>query len=123
MYNGLLHLHNFLRWVILILLIINIIQHLGFSSQPVTSKTKKLGLSLLIAAHITLLLGLYQYFFGNYGFQYFEGSSIGDIMKTPALRFWAVEHISGMLIAIMLITIAYSTLKKNLPPIKKRKKV
>jgi uncharacterized membrane protein SirB2 len=29
-----------------------------------------------------------------------------EVMKNPSLRFWAVEHITGMIIAIVLITIA-----------------
>ena len=123
MYNGMLHLHNFLRWIILILLLVNVIYHLGSTARPFTLKDKKLALGLLIASHVTLLIGLYQYFFGNYGFKYFQDGNIGEVMKTPALRFWAIEHISGMLMAIILITIAYSTSKKNIATVSKRKKM
>jgi hypothetical protein len=37
-------------------------------------------------------------------------------MKDAATRFWAVEHISSMLIAIVLITIGHISLKKGGKP-------
>ncbi len=107
MYTGLLHLHNLLRWVIIVLLLINIVK--AFSG----SKNIKLSLWLLISAHLTLLIGLYQYFFGANGFNFFKEHPISEIMKNGVLRFWAIEHIFGMLIAITLITIGHSTLKKS----------
>ena len=57
MSTGLLHLHNLLRWVILILLVIAIFQALTKKDGLVKS-----SLFLMITAHITLLLGLFQYF-------------------------------------------------------------
>jgi Flp pilus assembly protein protease CpaA len=106
MYTGLLHLHNLLRWIILLLLVINIIK--TFSGN------KSLGASkgLLISAHVTLLLGLYQYFFGNMGFKLFSAYG-AEVMKTASLRFWAVEHITGMIVAIILITVGHVSLKKS----------
>ena len=103
MYTGLLHLHNILRWAILILLVISIFQAL----------TKKEGLAktslfLMISAHITLLLGLFQYFTSDVaGFKMMERvGGMGPVMKDAFARFWVVEHISVMLIAIVLITFA-----------------
>jgi uncharacterized membrane protein len=57
MATGLLHLHNLLRWIILILLFVAIYQ--AFTKNK---GVQKISLFLLISAHITLLLGLYQYF-------------------------------------------------------------
>lgn len=104
MYQGLLHLHSLLRWVIIILLLINIFK--------MFAGNKNLGLSkaLLVSAHATLLLGLYQYFTGNFGFKLFQQA---DVMKNAASRFWAVEHITGMVLAIALITVAHIGLKKT----------
>lgn len=107
MYNGLLHLHNTLRWVILFLLLVVIV-------QAITKKEgiRKSSLWLLIAGHITLLLGLYQYFTGLLGYNLIAtATSFGDVMKNSVLRFWAVEHISAMLIAILIITIARKSAK------------
>jgi glucan phosphoethanolaminetransferase (alkaline phosphatase superfamily) len=101
MYKGLLDLHNVLRWAILILLLIALIQAFGKSSG-----LRKSSLWLMICAHITLLVGLYQWFAGKLGLKLIQDAGFGAVMKDSASRFWAVEHISGMLIAIILITIA-----------------
>jgi len=110
MYNGLLHLHNFLRWIIIILLLLNIVNALS------GKKNLKQSLWLLIASHITLLVGLYQYFVGMMGFRLIQTLGMGEVMKNSASRFWAVEHISGMILAIALITIAHISLKKQSSP-------
>ena len=101
MYNGLLHLHNILRWLILIFLLIALFQ--AFAKN---AGLRKSSLWLMICAHTTLLLGLYQWFSGELGFKLIKASRFSAVMKDDASRFWAVEHISGMLIAIILITIA-----------------
>jgi len=108
MYNGLLHLHNFLRWVILILLLISIFQ--SFSKH---GGLKKTSLFLLIASHTQFLIGVYQWFAGNFGYNLIKSNGFGEVMKNSAQRFWAVEHLSGMLIAIILITAARGKVKRN----------
>ncbi|CAN5474604.1 hypothetical protein BH10BAC3_BH10BAC3_03250 [soil metagenome] len=122
MYQGLLHLHNFMRWVILILLVVNIVRHLVAAKQPFADRDKKFGLMLMIAAHITLLIGLYQYFAGPWGFQLISDKGMAVVMKDSALRFWAVEHITGMLIGIVLITIARGVFRKPISNEAKHKK-
>ncbi|MET0244733.1 MAG: hypothetical protein ABW174_14740 [Flavitalea sp.] len=112
MYNGLLHLHNLLRWVILILLIVSIAQSFAAKSGKPANGLKKSSLFLLISAHITFLIGLYQYFVGPWGFKTIQAYGMSEVMKNSALRFWAVEHITGMLIGIVLITIARGKVKK-----------
>ena len=116
MYTGLLHLHNLLRWVILILLVIAIIKSFSgmTGKRPFTKGDKKTGLFLMIAAHIQLLIGLYEWFFGAWGLKLIQNVGMGGAMKDPAYRFWAVEHIAGMLIAIILITIGRGAAKKNI---------
>ncbi len=114
MYTGLVHLHNFLRWVILILLIINIVRHITASNQTFGSKDKKWGLMLMITAHIMLLLGLYQYFAGPWGYQLIQNEGMGVVMKNAAYRFWAVEHITGMILSIVLITVARGVYRKTI---------
>ena len=107
MNTGLLHLHNALRWVILISLLLSIYQ-LYFKKDAL--KTSKI---LLISSHSTLLLGLYQYFFGAVGIKMIQAAGMGVAMKDSTTRFWAVEHISSMLIAIVLITIGHISYKKT----------
>ncbi|GEO08441.1 hypothetical protein [Segetibacter aerophilus] len=116
MYQGLLHLHNVGRWVVIILLLTALIKAIsGLSGdKPFTSGDKKVGLFLMIAAHIMLLIGLYQWFAGPWGLQNIQSKGMKAIMQDNVFRFWAVEHITGMLIAIILITIGKGSAKKNI---------
>ncbi len=107
MESGLLHLHNLLRWIILILLLVAIYQ--AFSRKE---GIRKSSLWLLIAAHTTLLIGLYQWFSGQYGLYYFKNMPMSEIMGNSGRRFWAIEHPFGMLLGIVLITLARNKAKK-----------
>jgi hypothetical protein len=109
MYTGLVHLHNLLRWVVLIALLLTILKLILKKDALKTSKV------LLISAHTTLILGLYQYFFGSVGFQLIKSAAGGmkDVMKDAAIRFWAVEHAFSMILAIVFITIGHVKLKKT----------
>ena len=126
MYNGIVHLHNVLRWVLLLLLVVAIIRHLSGMTgrKPFTAGDRKTDLFLMISAHIQLLLGLYQWFFGPWGLKLIQNvqGGMGEIMRTPAYRFWTVEHNTGMLIAIILITIGRGVVKKNIPDHSKHKR-
>ncbi|WP_276484570.1 hypothetical protein [Paraflavitalea pollutisoli] len=108
-----LHLHNFLRWVILILLIVALFRHLSGKNnkRPVNAGDKKIDLFLMISAHLNFVVGLYLYFTRPMGFKLFQtvGSSV---MSNSVLRFFAVEHMLGMLIAIVLITIGRGKVKR-----------
>jgi hypothetical protein len=117
MEQGLLHLHNLLRWVIVILLVVNILKaFMGMTGKrPFTAGDKRTGLFLMIAAHIQLLLGLYQWITGPYGLKTIQNMGMGEVMKDSAARFWAIEHITGMLIGIILITIGRGVGKKAIP--------
>jgi glucan phosphoethanolaminetransferase (alkaline phosphatase superfamily) len=114
MYTGLLHLHNLLRWVILILLLVALFRHLAGmnNKRPVSAGDKKVDLFLMIAAHITLLVGLYQWFAGPWGLKLITANGMGVVMKDSAYRFFAIEHLTGMLIAIVLITIGRGKVKR-----------
>ena len=109
MYQGLVHLHSTLRWVILILLVISLVQ--AFTKNGKIAKT---SLWLLIASHIMLLLGLFQYFNSDVaGYKLVERvGGFGNVMKDSFARFWVVEHLSVMLLAIVLITMARGRAKK-----------
>lgn len=100
METGLLHLHNILRWLILLFLLITLFQ--AFSKNPGIRKT---SLWLMICAHITLLIGLYQVIAGPIG--YLKGLPEGvELMKDKFYRFYWIEHPVSMIISIVLITIA-----------------
>src|SRR5215212_6370141 len=116
MYQGLLHLHNFGRWVVIILLVVAIARSFSgmTGNKAFTTGDKKTGLFLMIAAHTMLLIGLYQWFAGPWGLHNIQRLGMKTVMQDNVYRFWAVEHLTGMLLAIILITIGRSSAKKNI---------
>lgn len=115
MYQALLHLHNYGRWVVIILLLIAIVRSLSgmIGNKLFTNSDTKIGLFLMIAAHTMLLIGLYQWFAGTWGFRNIQSMGMKAIMHDKVYRFWVVEHFAGMLIGIILITIGRGSAKKN----------
>ena len=100
METGMLHLHSILRWIILLLLLICLVQALSKNIA-----LRKMSLWLLISAHLMLIVGIYQVFFGRYGIN--KGLPAGvELMKDKFYRFFCVEHPLMMIIAIILITVA-----------------
>ena len=107
MYNGLVHAHSGLRWIVLILLLAAIFN--AFSKKNSGSYSegdRKLALFAMISTHVQFLIGIILYFISP--LVVFAGES----MKNTVLRFYLVEHILLMLIAIALITVGHSKSKK-----------
>ena len=104
MYTGLVHLHNLLRWVIVITLVWSLLNALK-------GKNGKETLIMMIASHVMLLIGLVQWFGGDWGLKQIKNSGMGEAMKNAAIRFFAVEHALMMIIAIVLITIGHRSAK------------
>lgn len=106
METGLLHLHNTLRYAVVILLLIALYQSFNgwFSKKSYTKADDKVSLFLLISAHLQLLIGIIIYFFTS---SIVEAASadVANSMKDPVLRFWLVEHALAMFIAIVLISL------------------
>ena len=69
MFPVLLQIHSILRWVILILLVLSIVQSfIGWiKKRELREGDTKLWLFTMIFAHTTLLIGLILLFFGSYG--------------------------------------------------------
>ena len=108
MYTGLLHTHSLLRYFILVALVVVIVKSLMglINRQPYGKLDNRLGLYLFIFTHMQLLIGLILYFvspFVKFG---------SETMSDKATRYWTVEHLTAMLIAIVLITLARTTSKR-----------
>ncbi len=108
MYTGLLHTHSLLRYFVLIMLVVVVVISFQkwIGKKPYSKLDNTLGLYLFIFTHLQLLIGIILYF---------KSSMVqfnSDTMKNAELRYWAVEHGTLMLIAIVLITMARITSKK-----------
>ncbi|MDX1414914.1 MAG: hypothetical protein R3293_12035 [Candidatus Promineifilaceae bacterium] len=106
MYNLILIIHNLLRWLVLIFGVLAVIRAFygWFGKKARAEIDDRLGLGFTVSLDIQLLLGLLLYFFFSpitrTAFQDF-----GAAMADADLRFFAVEHILMMVIAVVLVHI------------------
>ena len=116
MFSVLLQIHNILRWVILLLLLLSIIQSfIGWiKRRELREGDAKLWLFTMISVHTTLLIGLILLLFGRYGILSSGLPEGVSLMKDKFYRFFWVEHPVGMLIATALITIGRAVVKKQI---------
>lgn len=105
LYSAMLHVHSAGRWVVLLLLLFAILNSLIAGKRPYIRTDNRLGLLLTIAADLMLLVGIYLWFVGDWGYKLIQNNGMSAVMKDATLRFFAVEHLAGMLIAIILIHI------------------
>lgn len=108
MYNSLLFAHSYLRYIVLILLVIVVITSLAgvLKKKAYRPTDNKLSLYLFISTHLQLLLGLILFFVSP------VIHLSGEAMKNSETRYWLVEHNTAMIIAIVFITLARTTSKK-----------
>jgi hypothetical protein len=114
MYPYILIAHSWVRWIILILALINIYQsYVGWKGdKPYEKSNNALAASFVGAIHLQALFGLLLYLLYS---PYAVNSWGGDmpVMSNDTLRFWSVEHVSTMVVAIAVISIGRSKSKKE----------
>ena len=108
MYEILKHTHSGLRWVALILILMAIYN--SITAKEFTKREKLINLFSMVSLHTQLLLGLVLYFISP------RVSFAAGWMKDASFRFYGMEHLAGMLIAITLITVGYVKSKKGTTP-------
>lgn len=116
LYEILKSAHSGWRYLVLILLVVAILQALAgwFGKKTYTEGNRKLNVFTLISAHIQLLFGLVLYF-------------LSPFTKGPTgvalYRYWKMEHIAIMILAVVLITIGNSKSKKITDGVAKHKTI
>ena len=103
--QALVSAHSGLRWIALILLLLAIIN--AFTAKNYEKKHRLVNLFTMITFHTQLVLGIILYFISD-KVQFTEGW-----MKEAMYRFYGMEHLTGMLLAIIAITIGHSKSKKG----------
>lgn len=114
MYDVLLQMHSWLRWLVLGLGIYAIYSnYYGWKSGRIfTDQIKKVNTFFIASLHTQLVIGLILYF-GVSPMMDPILSNFGNSMKNPELRFWSVEHIMGMVIGIAVAQIGSIKSKKQ----------
>jgi hypothetical protein len=103
--QALISAHSGLRWIALLMLLLAIFN--AFTAKDYEKKHRLVNLFTMITFHIQLLIGLVLYY--NY-----MTPKIGENwMENDASRFFGMEHLAGMLLAIIAITIGHSKSKKG----------
>ena len=103
--QALVSAHSGLRWIALLLLLVAIIN--AFTAKNYEKKHRLVNLFSMITFHTQLVLGIILYFLSD-KVQFTEGW-----MKQAMYRFYGMEHLTGMLLAIIAITIGHSKSKKG----------
>lgn len=112
MYTFIQKFHSGWAYLVLLLLVLAVINSfLGLSSKKeFTAKDRKIALFALIFTHVQLVIGFILYFVSEVGMKAF---STEGAMKIPELRLTMLEHPLINIIAIVLITIGWSSHKKQ----------
>ncbi|MBO0360161.1 hypothetical protein J0X19_19525 [Hymenobacter sp. BT186] len=123
MYSTVLLLHSWTRWLVLVFGLIAVFRAFtGRQGRPWTGADNGMGAAFVGSMHLQLLLGLILYFgLSPYGVKAFETAG-GAVMKDPIGRFWGVEHLAGMILAVVAAQVGRTLSKKATDPIVKHKK-
>ena len=88
-----------------------------FADHAVARRSERAALRRLwftIALDVQILIGLYLYFVLS-PFTTAAFNDFGAAMRTPPLRFWAVEHAFGMLLCAVVAHVGRMRLRKAEP--------
>lgn len=107
-------LHSLLRWALLLMAMYTLIRSfLGMNSKSAFTKTDNLSQVIYVSLmDVQILLGLLLYFTSALGFRNIQLMGMGEVMHDGFQRFFAVEHITGMLIAFVLLHIGRAKTKR-----------
>lgn len=106
--KAILSAHSGLRYVVLLMLIIAVVNALvNLKSSEYSKKDKLINLLTLIFVHIQILLGFIVYYFSD------KVQFNGTTMKNDITRFFTMEHGLMMIIAAVLVTIGKKKAEKN----------
>ena len=103
MYLTLLAIHSLLRWIVLGAAVIALFRAFGgwSSGRPWTPTDEKVGKQFILFLDLQFVVGLLLYV----AFSPLTTAAFADFgaaMRDSIMRFWAVEHITAMVIALAL---------------------
>ena len=117
-----LTLHSWLRWIALIAGVAATMAAAaapGGAAPAGKSRADRWGLALMATLDLQMLLGLLLYFVVSPTMAAIR-ANFGAAMKDPAVRFWAVEHLSMMMVAVIVVHVGRVLARKAASPDAKR---
>lgn len=124
MYTPVLAIHNIVRWVVVILGALAVLRaFIGwFGKQAWIPADRKIGSFFAMSIDIQMLLGLILYlFFSPFGLKTFSNFDLNSILRQSDIRFFAVEHILLMVLAVVFAHLGSSLPRKVDKPNKKHR--
>ena len=111
MYTGLLHLHHWMPFLWLLLILVVLVQNflVWKSDREFTASLKRQNSITIVLTHIQVTVGLVMLI----GFNMDMFSDMGTLMGDAAMRFKYVEHPTTMLLGAVLITIGNAKSKRQ----------
>ena len=122
MYGAVLILHSLIRWLVLLAGIVAVVRAItGWrTGRPWTLADDRAGSRFASVFDLEMLLGLVMYFFLS-PITRAAIQDFGGAMANSAMRFWAVEHIFGMIVAIALTHIGRARVRRITQDTRKHK--
>ena len=123
MYAFILAVHNILRWVVLILLILALVRAFWgwFGRREWTSTDRKVGMFYSVSLDVELLLGLILYFVLS-PITKLAFSDIGAALANTDLRFFVFEHMLMMVLAVVFAHVGVAAAKRADESIQKHRR-
>jgi hypothetical protein len=114
MYSAALILHSWIRWAVILAGLYALARSVlgALRGSQWTPADDRAGFWFVTAIDFQMLLGLILYFFLS-PFTVQALHDFGGAMKDPTLRFWAVEHVVGMVIGLALVHIGRVRARKT----------
>jgi uncharacterized membrane protein len=119
MYTTVLFIHSWLRWIALIAAVGATFAAVRGQVQGERSVADRWGLAAMMTLDIQMLLGLLLYLVVSPNMREIR-AHFGEAMKNPQLRFWAVEHVTAMFVAVVLVHVGRVLARKAKTPAAKR---
>ena len=120
MYSTVLLLHSWLRWLALIAGVGATFAAVGKGDRRVQG-AERWGLIFMISLDVQMLLGLVLYGVLS-PYTAAAMRDFGAAMRDPVLRFWAVEHLTMMFAAVILVHVGRVLARKTADVNAKRKR-
>ncbi len=113
-YSIFLHAHSGFRWLVLLLVVVVTIKSLIglFGGGKYGKLDNILAASYVGTMHLQLLIGLILYFFLSPIASEARRVGFGAMMSDGELRFWGMEHLLVMVLAVVAAQIGRSISKK-----------
>lgn len=122
MQTTVLILHNILRWAVLLFGLLTVLNSFTglIKKRPFTASDNKSNLFFMISCDIQLLIGLILYFSNGW---FDKLKNFAQYKAIPVERFFAMEHMSMMLLAWILVHVGRVAVKRAGTDAAKHKKM